>query len=339
MHPNPRRLVPVVIVLAMAGGLYWWFGPRVSAQSEALTASGTIEATDVLVAPELAGRVTAIDFAEGEAVTAGQTLAVLDDVLLRAQRAQAEAAFDAARAAFRAVAANLALLQAGPTQEQLRVAQSAVDRAQATADAAQSAYDALPAAAQSSSQGKTLKQQLDIALSTLDNAQAQLDLLKAGARPEQLEAAQALADAAQSQADAAAAALGVLDVQIAKLALTAPMTGIVLQRLAEPGQVILPGGAVARIADLEHLTITVYVSEDRYGRIALGDLAAVAVDSFPGETFEATVVRIADQAEFTPRNVQTAEGRKSTVYAVRLSIEGSGGKLKPGMPAEVTFGE
>jgi HlyD family secretion protein len=63
------------------------------------------------------------------------------------------------------------------------------------------------------------------------------------------------------------------------------------------------------------------------------------VDSFPGQTFEAAVVHIADQAEYTPRNVQTAEGRRTTVFAVKLAVENPDGKLKPGMPADVSFGE
>jgi HlyD family secretion protein len=83
--------------------------------------------------------------------------------------------------------------------------------------------------------------------------------------------------------------------------------------------------------------MTVYVPEDRYGRIQLGQQAAITVDSFPGESFSGTVQRIAEQAEFTPRNVQTAEGRASTVFAVELSIANESGKLKPGMPADVDF--
>jgi hypothetical protein len=95
---------------------------------------------------------------------------------------------------------------------------------------------------------------------------------------------------------------------------------------------------VITLGQLGQLKITVYVPEDRYGGIDLGETARVTVDSFPGEAFSATVVHIADQAEFTPRNVQTAEGRKTTVFAVELEIENPEGMLKPGMPADVCFG-
>ena len=91
------------------------------------------------------------------------------------------------------------------------------------------------------------------------------------------------------------------------------------------------------LGQIDKLSITVYIPEDKYGQINLGDRATLSVDSFPDETFEATVTRIADQAEYTPRNVQTKEDRQTTVYAVELSVSDPEGKLKPGMPTDVVF--
>jgi HlyD family secretion protein len=112
---------------------------------------------------------------------------------------------------------------------------------------------------------------------------------------------------------------------------------VLLSRNVEPGEVIQAGAAVMTLGQLDQLKITVYIPEDRYGQIKLGQKAQVSVDSFPGKTFQAEVVRIADKAEFTPRNVQTAEGRKTTVFAVQLAISNPNGQLKPGMPADVRF--
>jgi HlyD family secretion protein len=112
---------------------------------------------------------------------------------------------------------------------------------------------------------------------------------------------------------------------------------MILTRNVEPGEFVQPGAVAFAMADLDNLTITVYVPEDRYGKTSLGQQADVTVDSFPGETFAAEVVHVADQAEFTPRNVQTVEGRSSTVYAIRLKIIDGEGKLKIGMPADVAF--
>ncbi len=119
--------------------------------------------------------------------------------------------------------------------------------------------------------------------------------------------------------------------------ITSPVDGVVLERLVQPGELAPAGSTLIVVADLDALTLKVYVPEDRYGQVALGQTYPVTVDSFPGETFSGKVSHIADKAEFTPRNVQTVEGRKSTVFAVTLDLVPSGGMLKPGMPADVTF--
>ncbi|MCK4977230.1 MAG: efflux RND transporter periplasmic adaptor subunit [Anaerolineales bacterium] len=173
---------------------------------------------------------------------------------------------------------------------------------------------------------------LALAEANLSTAEANLAAAQADTSPEQLAAAQAQVDVAQT-------ALGVVQAQMDKLIIVAPLDGVVLTRLVEPGEVVAPGATLLTIGPLEELIITVYIPEDQYGTINLGQTVLVSVDSFPGETFEATVIRIADQAEFTPRNVQTQEDRRTTVFAVELGIDNPDGKLKPGMPADVRFVE
>ena len=136
---------------------------------------------------------------------------------------------------------------------------------------------------------------------------------------------------AQTAIDQAQAQLDLLDVQMSKLEVSAAVNGVVLSRNIEPGEVV-PAGAVAlTLAQLDRLTITVYLPEDRYGEVDLGDEALVSVDSFPNQVFQATVSRIADEAEFTPRNVATDEGRRSTVFAVELTVADPAGQLRPGI--------
>jgi len=152
-----------------------------------------------------------------------------------------------------------------------------------------------------------------------------------------VDQAQAAVDQAQKAVQQAQANLDLLDAQIAKLLTYAPLDSMILTRNVEPGEYVQPGAVAFAMADLNNITITVYVPEDRYGQISLGQQAQVTVDSFAGETFTAEVIHIADQAEFTPRNVQTVEGRSSTVYAIKLKVTDSEGKLKIGMPADVVF--
>jgi HlyD family secretion protein len=156
---------------------------------------------------------------------------------------------------------------------------------------------------------------LELARARLKNAKAQLGLAEA-----------------QAEADTA-----VIDLQLADLLIRAPVTGTVLSRVIEPGEVLLAGGSALTLADLGHLTITVYIPEDQYGGISIGQRALVSVDSFPNIAFEAFVEQIADTAEFTPRNVQTEEGRRTMVFAIELSVSDPKALLKPGMPGDVVF--
>jgi HlyD family secretion protein len=144
-----------------------------------------------------------------------------------------------------------------------------------------------------------------------------------------------------SQAEAglaqAQAALNGINLQIAKATVISPIDGILLTRNLEAGETVSPGSTVMTIGQLDVVDLVVYIPEDRYGEIDLDEEVSIRVDSFPGDTFNGTVAHISDQAEFTPRNVQTVEGRRATVYAVRLLVPNPEMKLKPGMPADVTF--
>lgn len=445
MHPNPRKIAPVILLVAILGGAIWYFTlGQGNGNSGALTASGTIEGTQVVIAPELGGRIREVSVQEGEVVETGQTLARFDDALLQAQLSQAQAALHQAQANYELAAmgptdeqrqlaiasaemeltnAQLALQalndNAGLTDAQLQQTIASIDKSrdraqqfldninteadpadidaawasvviaedklenaledfepyekkdqsnltrailQAQVAAAQKQYDSMverynnlvgianqydlavaraevnlaeAKLADARRQYDDLQDGIDpdalaLAQARLKTAEANLALAKADPSPEQLAAAQAQVEVAQG-------ALEVIEAQIAKLVVTSPIDGVVLTRTAEPGEVLVPGAPLLSLLRLDDLTITVYVSEDRYGTIKLGQAASVTVDSFPGEAFEAMVVRIADQAEFTPRNVQTEAGRRTTVFAVELSVTNPEGKLKPGMPADVDF--
>jgi HlyD family secretion protein len=186
-----------------------------------------------------------------------------------------------------------------------------------------------------------LDAQVGVAQAEVDQAEADFEKVKIGPDPAELALAQAQVDSAQAALAAAQAAtqaqVAAIDQQIDKLVVRAPSAGVVLTRSVEPGEVVQAGMAVLSLGDLSSLRVKVYIPEDQYGHISLGDHAALAVDSFPGETFEGVVTAISDQAEFTPRNVQTKDVRQTTVYGVELSIQGGQGKLIPGMPTDVTF--
>ena len=120
-------------------------------------------------------------------------------------------------------------------------------------------------------------------------------------------------------------------------AIISPINGVVLTSLVQVDEYAAPGSTVMVVASLNDLNLIIYVPENLYGQITLGQTFPVSVDSFPDQTFYGTVTFISDQAQFTPRNVQTIDSRKTTVYAVQLALDPTNGLLKPGMPADVHF--
>lgn len=475
----PLPAIILLLLLAVAAGVYYFYFYHPQTASGVLTASGTVETTQVSLAPEISGRISEIGVQEGDLVKAGDVLFRLDDTLLKAQRAIAAASLESASAAENSAKASVAIAQSQyditlstaqakdmvtrsqdwyktknsdftlpqwyfSQTEQFNAAQQVVKETSdllakaeehlAKLESQASATDFLQseselAAAQANYlvaknlydrawNGTTLedlsKRQLfllgrdnyleskdvetkwvtlnasvskdlrDEAQQIYDDAKSRLkdaqnayddnistesakDILKARAQVSMdqenyktaqdyvrnlqtgeisplvsaaqkgVEQASAVAVQAATAVKQAQASLDLLDAQLARTVVTAPMDGIVLTRSSEPGSVVNPGGTVLVLGRLDDLSITVYVPEDRMGEVSLGQTAEVSVDSFPGKTFSASVSYISDQAEFTPRNVQTVEGRKNTVFAVKLKLADLSGKLKPGMPADVTF--
>ncbi len=185
-----------------------------------------------------------------------------------------------------------------------------------------------------------------VAEARVQAAERQLERMEEGPDRRALEKARErvqVAEAQLGQAEAQLAAeekaltIRMLQLELEKTVVYSPVDGSVLTRSVEVGEMIQPGFPALTLGRLDRLTITVFLPEDRYGEVSLGDRAQVQADSFPDRTFVATVIRIADQAEYTPRNVQTEEERQTTVYAVELAVEDPEGDLKPGMPADVTF--
>lgn len=170
------------------------------------------------------------------------------------------------------------------------------------------------------------------ALAEVEVTKARLEILKAGPRAEQVAVA-------QTQVEQAEAALTALQVQREKHTLAAPLSGWVVERVAHEGEMAVPGKPLLTLADLTNLTLTVYVPEPDIGLISIGQKVQMFVDSFPGEPFTGRVTYISDEAQFTPKNVQTKEERAKTVFAVKIKLENDDQRLKPGMPAGAIFAE
>ncbi len=327
---NPKRIVPVVLVLGLGGFALWRFVLAPRTESAGLVASGTVEATDAQLGFQVPGRLAVLTPREGERVAAGDEIARLDVSELEARRSQARAQVEAVRA-------QLDELLAGSRREELAQGRTALAAADArVADAERDAERA-----RTLLEGRAISREaldkatlaVDLARRQRDQAAEQLALLEQGPRPERIAAARA-------QLAQAEAAVATLDATLANSRIHAPFAGVVTLRHREPGEIVGAGAAVVTLMNPDDRWVRIYVPENRLGRVALGAAAEITSDTFPGKRYAGEVAFIASSAEFTPKNVQTTEERVKLVYAVKVRITGDAGQeLKPGLPADVRLVE
>ena len=301
-----------------------------------LRASGYVEATEVRVAPEVSGRLLTVAVDEGDRVVAGTVIATLDTT-------EAEIAIRRVEAERKQAAAQLRLLQAGARPEEIRQAGAQAESARADIAAVESelraaSEDVVRFEALLASNAGSRKQR-DDAVTRRDVAAARVQAakersrasiegvarLRAGARREELAAAQARIEAVDAQ-------LAALHKAVADARLQAPVGGIVTSRLADPGEMIAARTPVVVLTDLDRAWANVYVDEPIVPRLTLGQTVALHTDA--GQRLDGRITFISPKAEFTPRNVQTAEERTKLVYRIKVMTDNRQGILKSGMPVE-----
>ncbi|MDD5348280.1 MAG: efflux RND transporter periplasmic adaptor subunit [Candidatus Omnitrophica bacterium] len=257
---NRRMIVLLVAAAVVAAGAFAWY---YIAQylDQGLTASGTIEATEVVVSSKVAGHVLQLNCDEGDTIKQGSVIAQIDPTDARAALLNAQARYDEAKSDY-------------GRSSKLFV-------------------------------GKMIsEQQYDAAKANYEAAQAALAQAKDG----------------YDNTD-----------------ITAPLTGTVLVKAVEVGELANFGTPIVTLANLETLKLIVYLGEKDIGQIKLGDPVTVQVDAFPKEKFTGKITHISDKAEFTPKAIQTKDERTTLVFGVKMEIPNPDQKLKPGMPADAYF--
>ena len=307
-----------------------------NADASTARVSGQIEATEVQVAPEAGGRILDMPINEGERVKQGDLVAQLDtrDIELALQRAQAERS---------QAEAQLRLLQAGSRPEDIRQAEAQMASAAADVSAAQVDLAAaetdlqrferlLQSNSGSQKQRDDAATRRDLARSRGVSARAReraaregVARLQSGARPQEIEAARARVQGVDAQ-------IATLEKQKQDATVRAPVGGVLSERLRNRGEMAAPRTPLAVITDLDRAWAEVFVDEPQVPRITLGQPATLITDA--GDRLPGKVSFISSKAEFTPRNVQTAEDRSKLVYRVKISTDNSKGVLKQGMPIE-----
>jgi HlyD family secretion protein len=299
--------------------------------------SGQVEATEVQVAALVGGRLLELRPDEGDRVQAGELVARLDATDTELALARARAERDQADAQLRLLRAGARVEDIRQAEAQLATAQSearAADAEVAVAEADASRFEALL-----ESKAGTPKQR-DDAVARRDVARARarsaedrvraarenLARLRAGARPEEIDAARARVAAADAQ-------IATLQKAITDAVVTAPVGGTVTERLVDVGELVQPRAPILIVTNLDEVWANVYVDEPSVPRLKIGQTATLFTDA-GGPGIRGVISYISPSAEFTPRNVQTAEDRSKLVYRVKVTVDNKDGVLKAGMPVE-----
>ncbi|PYS03176.1 MAG: hypothetical protein DMG16_07000 [Acidobacteria bacterium] len=375
----------IVLLAAAAISIFYLAADR--PKEDVLRASGTIEATNVDVSFQIAGRITEVLVTEGQSVKTGEVLARLAaeehneylnqikaslDVVTSQVRQQEigvalrkevlENQIAQARGQVEALASAAERQRVGSRPQEIRMAEAELAQAEAILTQRQADFrrvaDLSKAGVMPQQQFDAAQAQLRAAETNRDAAAERLALVREGARREDVAEAEARVKTAQAGVGIAEAGSKEVDMQrealeaararqrellaqleaaktqLAHAEIRSPLDGVVLTKNVESGEVVNAVTPVVTIANIDQLWMNIYIPETQTGLVKLDDAVDISVDSFPGETFKGEVTFVSSKSEFTPKTILTPEERVKLVYRVKVSIENTNGRLKPGMPAD-----
>ena len=315
-------------------------------REEAPDAYGNVEATEVVVSPEVGGQLTTFPVEEGQTLAAGDKVGTVDPTPLTLQRNQLVAQRDAAASRVGEVDRQVAALSAqrdalqaqhdgavaqrGALQSQLEIAKRNHERMQRL-------FTQQAATSQQLDQAERDDRVLQ------DQVKAQDEQIRAqerqvAAQTSQVAATEQQQRTAKTQVAAAEAQVAQLDDRIRRSTVANPSAGTVLVTYVKPGEIVQAGQALYKIADMRNVDVRAYVSQPQLAGVTLGKQARVTLDNGDSrQTLTGTVTWISTQAEFTPTPIQTRDERADLVYAVKIRVANENGVLKIGMPVDVDF--
>lgn len=344
----------LILVLGIAAVFSVRFWMERNAWPEGLIqANGRIEGDLISVATKFTGRIEQLLVREGDAVTVGQVMVLIDDVQIRAQVKQAQKAWNALEAQVQATHEDLAVLNLEvplaieAAEAKVQEVQAKLKRAHAVEQEARSEL----------SRTRTLYENRNISLQELEETQRQWDVARHEITATDSSLTQAKKDLAQAelgwrrirakdaevlslerQRDQAEARLEEMESVLDDLTIRAPSNGTLTTRIVDVGEVVAAGAPLFEMVDLDRLYLKVYVPEIQIGKIRLGLPAQIFTDAFPEKPFPAVVRYIASRAEFTPKEVQTPDERVKLTYEVKLYLEENPNhQLTPGLPADAVI--
>jgi HlyD family secretion protein len=321
-----KKRIRIILLLVIVVAVGWWIANRLSGEKAGnLVLHGNVDIRDVQLGFRVGGRLAEVLKDEGDAVNAGDVLARLDDGPYRSE-------LEESRGRVQSAQARLDLLQSGNRPQEIAQAKALAREREVTLTNAERIYkrqeELLATRAISQQERDDAEARYREAEARLNSAREQVSVLEAGFRMEEI--AQARAELARAEAAQSSAELRLQDTL-----LKAPSAGVVITRAQEPGAIVQPGTTVLTVSLQKPVWVRAYVAEPNLGRVHPGMKVAVYTDSAPGKPYAAKIGYISPQAEFTPKNVETAELRTSLVYRVRVVVENADDSLRQGMPVTV----
>jgi HlyD family secretion protein len=281
---------------------------------------------------------------------------------LKWQRETMQADLQLKSADLSAAQSQLLQLKNGARPQEIQEANAAVSAAQTQYDQAKKDWDRAQTLYKnddiSTSQYDQVRTRFDSADANLKQVKEHAALIQAGPRSEVIEGASAQVERAraglrmgqangiesqrreqdlvarQGDIQRAKSQIALIDSQLADTIAVSPISGVVLVKAADPGEVLAPGAAVVTVGDIEHPWLRAYIREQDLGRVKLGAKARVTTDSYPGKVYDGHITFVSSEAEFTPKQIQTSEERVKLVYRIKIEIDNSRHELKSNMPAD-----
>lgn len=277
-------------------------------RSESFDATGTFEATEVTVSAEAPGRILTFDVNEGDRIAQGQTVGTIDTVQLYLQKMQLERQIASVRSNRPDISKQVTALREQIAQQEAE--RTRIKRLHDDGAATTKQLDDIDATL------KILNGQLEATLSTLRNNTASIDENSSSI---ELQIAQ-------------------VEDRLAKCRIVSPVTGTVLAKYAETGELASTGRPLMKVADLDHIYLRAYFTSEQLAALQLGQEVTVTADFGADEQYEypGHIIWIASESEFTPKNIQTRNTRANLVYAVKIAVENDG-RLKIGLYGEVNL--
>ncbi|MDW7972157.1 MAG: efflux RND transporter periplasmic adaptor subunit [Thermodesulfovibrio sp.] len=303
MKVNLKKIIIIFILFLIFSSIYILITKKDKIPEGLIILSGRVEGREINISPKIQGRIVKLYKDEGESVKSGELLCEIDSEQLLARY---KGAIETVEASYSAIAQAKANLM----------------KAEASYEKSKKDYERYVS---------LLKEEL-ISKSDFDRVKMQYDSAKA-----EVDAFTKAIAQAEANYRAAQQKLREAQADLKETKIYSPTQGVVLSRPIEVGEVVNPGTVLYVLVDLNRLYVKVYVPEPEIGKLKLGLPARVYIDAYPDRYFNGKITKIYEQAEFTPKNVETKEERVKLVFGVEVSVDNPEGLLKPGMPADVVI--